>query len=127
QFTNVAQQDIDDLVEVRRLQLVEDDDLINAVQEFGTELVAQILHDVSRNRASVQVGPESEATLGQFVRADVVGHDQDGVREVHCIALTVGQLSIIHYLEQKVPDVWVSLFDFVEQDNAVRLPAHALR
>lgn len=48
------------------------------------------------------------------VRADVRGHDHDGVAEVHRAALAVGQPSVVEELQQGVEHVRMRLFDFVE-------------
>ena len=57
---------------------------------------------------------------------DVRGHDQHGVAEVDRAALAVGQAAVVHHLQQDVEDVGVGLLDLVEQDHAVRAPAHRL-
>ena len=64
--------------------------------------------------------------LGDVPSAQVGGHDDDGVLEVHRPALGVGQPSVLQDLEQGVEDVRVSLLDLVEQDHGERLAAHLL-
>jgi hypothetical protein len=48
-------------------------------------------------------------------RADVAGHDDDGVLEVDRAALAVGQAAVVEQLEQHVEDVRVRLLDLVER------------
>ena len=52
--------------------------------------------------------------LGQEVAADVGGHDDHGVLEVHDPALAVGQPAVVEDLEEDVEDVRVGLLDLVE-------------
>ena len=82
---------------------LEDDDLVDPVQELGPEVVAH------------RVG-----------RADVRGHDQDGVAEVDRAALAVGEAAVVEHLQEHVEDLGVRLLDLVEQDDRVRPPAHRL-
>ena len=58
------------------------------------------------------------------VRADVRGHQDDGVAEIHHAADVVGQLAFLQNLQQHVPHVRVRLFDFVEQHDGIRVAAH---
>src|SRR5689334_21585239 len=59
-------------------------------------------------------------------RADVRGHDDDGVLEINCVAETVGELAVLKYLQQDVEVIRVRLLDFIEQYDAVRRALHAL-
>ena len=54
-------------------------------------------------------GPE----VLQFARADVGGHDEDGVLEVHLAADAVGELALVEHLQQHVVDIVVGLLDLV--------------
>ena len=85
------------------LERLEDDDLVDPVQELGPEVLAHLLG-----------------------RADVRGHDQDGVAEVDRAALAVGEAAVVEHLQQHVEDLAVRLLDLVEQDDRVRAPAHGL-
>ena len=58
--------------------------------------------------------------------ADVAGHDDDRVLEVHGPALAVGQAAVVEDLEEDVEDVRVGLLDLVEQDDLVRPAADRL-
>ena len=69
----------------------------------------------ARGRREAQV-----AALLEEARAQVRGHDDDGVLEVDLVAETVGQLAVFKHLQQDVVDVRVRLLDFVEQDDRVR-------
>ena len=60
------------------------------------------------------------AALLQEARAQVGGHDDDGVLEVHLVAEAVGQLAVFEHLQQDVVNVRVGLLDFVQQDDGVR-------
>jgi hypothetical protein len=57
--------------------------------------------------------------------AQVAGHDQDRVAEVHNAALAIGQPPVVEDLQQGVPYLRVRLLDLVEEYHAVRSPAHS--
>ena len=59
-------------------------------------------------------------------RADVRGHDEDGVLEVDRVAEAVGQLAVFKHLQQDVEDIRMRLLDFVEQDDRIRRTLDAL-
>ena len=59
--------------------------------------------------------------------AEVARHDQDTVREVDRAALTVGQATVVHQLQQHVEDVRVRLLHLVEQHDRVRPATDRLR
>ena len=65
--------------------------------------------------------------LFDCVRADVGGHDYDGVFEVDLSAVRIFQMSVVEHLEQDVEHVGVRLFYFVEQDDGIRVSAHFFR
>src|SRR6266566_5993244 len=114
---------------------MEDDLFIDTVQELGFESVLQLakylpLHClVIRLMGFILVFRLFEADRGFLVqqgRADVRGHDHNGIAEVYSATLCIGQLAILQYLEQHVEDVRVSLLDFVEQDYAIGLTTNSL-
>jgi hypothetical protein len=55
------------------------------------------------------------------LRTGIGGHDQDDVAEVDLLAVVVGQLAVIHDLQQDVEQVRMRLLDFVEQQHAMRM------
>ena len=64
--------------------------------------------------------------LGQEARADVRRHDDDGVLEIDGIAETIGQMPILEDLQQDVVHIRMGLFDFVEQNDGIRIPLYTL-
>ena len=58
--------------------------------------------------------------------ARVGGHDQDHVAEVDLLAVVIGQLAVIHDLQQDVEQVRMRLLDLVEQQHAVRMLVDAV-
>src|SRR3954463_5653988 len=126
------QQEVDDLLDLVLLQLVEDDDLVDAVEELGAEDLLELSHDpvlhVVVGHAMVVVADrEPERRVARDLRRpDVRGHDHDGVPEVHRAALRVGQATVLEDLQEDVEDVRVGLLDLVEQEHRVRLAAPRL-
>ena len=57
------------------------------------------------------------------IRAGVGGHDDDGVFKADRAAVRVGNPALVQNLEQDVHHVRMGLFDFIEQDDGIRLAA----
>ena len=122
---------VDDRADLRALQLVEDDDLVDAVEELGLEDTLELagdaaLHVVVGHALVGRLREAERRVLGDHRGADVAGHDEDRVAEVHRAALRVGEAAVLEDLQEDVEHVRVRLLDLVEQDDAVRLAAHDL-
>src|SRR5438270_2218294 len=133
--TYTLQQQFDYRVHLFDAQRVENDNFIDTVQELGFEGILQFAEYLALHRlvliliGSGLIRRLFEADGGFFVQkacANVGGHDDDGVAEVHRAAFGVGQLAVFQNLEQHVEHVRMSLFDLVQQDDAVRLTAYCL-
>ena len=57
------------------------------------------------------------------VGADVGGHDDDGVAEIHFVTAGIGEMAFFHDLQQHVVRLGMGLLDFVENDDRVRAAA----
>jgi hypothetical protein len=76
--------------------LMEDDDLIDAVDELWTEaLFPQALPDQALDLVLIHA-----IELVQPARSDVTGHNDDRVLEIDGTPLTIGQPAIIKELQQ---------------------------
>ena len=62
----------------------------------------------------------------QITGAEVRGHDQNRVLEIHDAAFAIGEAAVVHHLEQDVENVRMRLLDFVEQHDRVRTAADLL-
>ena len=91
----------------------------------GVEPVAEFRREQPRDRLHVvalALRPrEAEGRLRHVGCAGIGGHDQDHVAEIDLLAVVVGQLAVIHDLQQHVEQVRVRLLDFVEQQHAMRM------
>src|SRR5579872_1812484 len=99
--------DIDDTLDLVTRDLVENDDLIDAVDELRSEaLFAQTLPHCALYlvlvHAIIFVQPEI---------AHVTGHDDDGILEIDCAPLAIRQTTIIEQLQQNVEDIRGRLLD----------------
>ena len=123
--------EVDDGLDLLALQLVEHDDLVDAIEELGPEDALELARDA---RLHVLVAQTPDRRLGEAQRrlprdvlgADVAGHDQHGVAEVDRAALGIGETTVLEDLEEDVEHVRVRLLDLVEEDHAVGLAAHDL-
>ena len=109
--------DADDVAEVAVAQAVEDDGLIDAVEELGAEVGPEGFEDPGFPLLLV-------IDIHDILAADVGGHDEHGVLEIHGAALAVGDAAVIQHLEEHVEDIRVGFFHFIEQHYAVRAAAH---
>ena len=60
------------------------------------------------------------------LRAEVRGHDQNRVLEVHGPALAIGQAAIVEHLQQHVEDLRIGLLNLIEQHHGIRAAAYGL-
>src|SRR4051812_11498739 len=131
-LADAAQEELDDRLDLLLLQLVEHDHVVDAVEELGAEDLLQLSHDpvlhvVVRDAGLVVGDGEAERRVASdLLGADVRRHVHDRVTEVDRPALGVRQAPVLQDLQEDVEDVRVRLLDLVEQEHAVRLPAHGL-
>ena len=64
------------------------------------------------------------AEVFELARANVGGHDDDGVLEIDLATHAVGELTFVKDLQQNVIDIVVRFLDFVQQHDRVGLAAH---
>ena len=99
----------------------------------------RLLHGVVEAVAVFSSGPAlALAALGAFagafgghllldaVRAEIGGHDDNRVTEVHSAAVAVGEAAVIHHLQQDVEHIRVGLLHLVQQQHRIGAAAHRL-
>src|SRR5699024_8720894 len=94
------EEEVDDLDDLYHAQLPEHDRVIAAVEELGAEVLLELLVDLLLHPVvvglRVPLDLESELeSAGDVTCAQVRGHDDDGVLEVHLTTLGVGQTSVL--------------------------------
>ena len=98
---------------------------------IGVEPVAELRREQPVDRLVVLVearlAAEAEGRLGEIGGARIGRHAEDDVAEVDRPAVVVGQLAVVHHLQQDVEDVGMRLLDLVEQDDAMRMLVHLRR
>ena len=75
----------------------------------------------SSSSPSRHVAAEADGLLGHVGGAGIGGHDQDDVAEIDRLAVVVGQLAVVHHLQQDVEQVGMRLLDLIEQQHAMRV------
>ena len=92
---------------------------------IGVQPVAEFRREQALDRVLVlalaRLAAEADGLLGQVRGAGVGGHDQDDVAEIDRLAVVVGQLPVVHHLQQDVEQVRMRLLDLVEQQHRVRV------
>ena len=131
-FRYFVQFQVHDLADVILVQGAEDDDAIHAVDEFRAEYplerLGQLLAHLFVGQALLGflVALQLEAERGlllDLLRADVGGHDDDGVAEIHRVAARIGEVALFHDLQQHVVHFGMRLLDLVENHDGVRAAA----
>ena len=121
---------MDDLTHVRLGQVVEHDQVVEAVHKLGLEHALGFFQELALHvgvRVLFLCRRETEFTrLADRVRANVRGHDDHAIAEVHLATERIGQVPVFENLQEHVHDVGVRLLDFVEQHHRVRPAPHAL-
>ena len=118
----LVEHDAGDGYEVLLVEAIEADDLVHAVDELGTQELAERLH---RALAVLLADAAAEADAALLaVAAGVGGHDDDGVFKVDLAAVRVGHLAVVENLQQDVQHIRVRLLDLVEENNGVGLAAN---
>ena len=106
-------------------QRLEDDNIINAVEEFGAEMILeQIFNNIFR-LDKIFVGDESDFGAGKnFLRTEIARHDNHGVFKIDDAPFAVRQASVVEDLQKDVENIAVRLFDFVKENDAVGAAAN---
>src|SRR5262249_54834930 len=99
---------IDDLRDFLFPKALENDDVVNPVQEFRLEVLPQRVANIFLGEADTHIR----------------SHDDDRILEIYGATLTIGEPTVIKDLKHDVPNVWVCLLDFIEQDDGIRPPPH---
>ena len=121
---------LDDLEEVRFVERFEDDDAVEAVDEFWLEVLFDRSVDLFFHRFVIE-HPflNAKAHFGRSadqISAEIGGHDDDRIAEVDLAAEGIGEASLFQNLEQQVHHIGMRFFDFVEKDDAIGALAHLL-
>ena len=111
---------------------MEHNDVVDPIQEFRSEVLLQLLLNLGLHLlirvALVVVRREAEhEPLGHIATAQVGGHDDDGVLEVHDPPLGVRQATLFQDLQQRIEDVRVCLLHLIKENDTEGLTAHLLR
>jgi hypothetical protein len=118
----VAELDLRDAGDVLLVEGVEHHHLVDAVDELGAEVGLHLAHHRQLDHLVIVAGH-----LLDHLAAEVAGHHDHGVLEVHGAALAVGHAAVVEHLQQHVEDVRVGLLDFVEAGSPSRACAAPLR
>ena len=96
----------------------ERDDRIQAVAELRREGAVDGIGILADPLLPLETDGVFFAMIG---RAGIGRHDQDDVAEIDRLAIVVGQLAVIHDLQQDVEQVGMRLLDLVQQQHLVRV------
>ena len=117
QPVEVGELDVDDLFDVLLGEAVEDQDLVDAIEELGPEVLLELRLDQGRHPIALRF-----RQLLNDAGGDVRRHDDDRVAEVSGPALAVGEPALVEELEENIEDVGVGLFNLVKEQHRVGPP-----
>jgi hypothetical protein len=124
QVLHVLKPQADDVRELGFAERAEEHDVVDAIEELGAEVLFEDVGDFfARELPAVFV---FERFAREQVRAEVRGHDEDGVLEVDGAAFGVGEAAIVENLQEDIKDVGVCFFDLVEEHDSVGAAANGL-
>ena len=103
-------------------QMTEGNDGVEAVPEFRREHPDDRLLVV----ALADAVAETDGFAGHVLGAGVRRHDQDHIAEIHRLAIVIGELAVVHHLQENVEQVGMRLLDLVEQQHCVRVLVDAV-
>ncbi len=113
------------------LQLMENDDFIDAVQELGPEGPLQIRQDPVLNALIGLLRRRRPKTDGSFplevLGTHVGGHDNHGIAKIYLPPLGIGEAAVLQDLQENIEDLRMGLFNFVEEDYRIGLLPHLFR
>ncbi len=124
-FAHFVGEEVDDLFELGLCERLEDDELVDAVEELGPEVLAKgLFHRLAQPLllalpGAIDAAGEAEGGFLLEPGAEIARHDDDGVAEVHGAAVAIGEAAVVQDLQEGVEDVRVGLLDLVEEDDAV--------
>src|SRR5690554_2782565 len=95
---------------------------IHTVDELGAEVSTHHFH---HRRLHVFVVLLARLLLND-VRAQVGGHHNYRVAEVHGAALAIGQAAVVQHLQQNVKDIRVGFLYLIQQQHGIGPAAHCL-
>ena len=98
------------------IERTEADDGIQTVAELRREHPLDIRHFVA---GFLLVG-EADRALLQTFRTCIRGHHDDHVAEVGLATIVIRQGAMVHDLQQDIENIWMRLFNFVEQQHGMR-------
>ena len=104
--------------------------IIDPVQELRVEHAADFVLHLFRHplEAGLLVGRRKtkRLPLGNISSTDIGCHDDHRILEIDDPPVIVGQVSFVKHLKQDVEHIRVCLFDFVQQNDRIRLPPNRL-
>ncbi len=110
---------INDLLDLGPPETIEDDEFVDAVEEFRLEGVTKRCRDSALHLFAVGF-----SEILDHLTSEVRGHDDEGVFEIHRPSLTVGHPAVFKDLQEGVEDLRVGLLDLVEEHHGVGPPPH---
>src|SRR5882762_6960356 len=119
QFLELAKLQIDDVLYLLLAERAEDDDVVDAVEELGAEMLPEGARYLRLDHRAVFAG-----VLEYVSAADVRRHDDNRVPEIHRATLRVGEAAVVEDLQENVEDIRMRFLDLVEEHHRVRPPAN---
>ena len=126
---NLGQLQVHDLENLIPCECPEDNHLVHAVEELGAKGPPQLTHHLLSHALVVRLcapflittdrEPQGRVTINQL-RSQIRGHYDNGVAEINLMAFGIGEMAILHDLQQHVENFRMGLLDLIEQDNGIR-------
>ena len=112
--SNLQAHNITYLLFIKRL---EHDNLVNTIQELGTDSLAQHLHNLISGGVLVDT---FLLVLTDELASEVGGEDNQGILEINRPPFVVGQTPVVQYLQEDIEYIGVRFLYLVKEHYAVR-------
>ena len=110
------------------------DDLIHSIEKLRPKRPPQILQDHrsdilirSPTRLVLRGKTKWSSCIGDGLRADIGGHDNDGVPKIDLSSERIGQASILHHLQEQIKHILMRFLNLIKQHNRIRLSSDRFR
>ncbi len=109
---------VDDVLELRSRERVEDDRFINPVLKLGAEVLTQCAEHLLLHLLVARIAFDGglQLILENVLAADVLGHNNDRILEVDRAPFRVRQMTLVQDLQQDVENIRVSFLYLIEEN-----------
>lgn len=116
---DILEEEIDDACENLGREWVVDDDIVDTIEELGSEKSFEFVHNPLREFRFVSRRLDEPTS-------DIGRHNDDRIFETHRSSLAIRESSVVEYLQEYIEYIAMRLLDLIEEDHRIRFATHEL-